>query len=403
MSTVAAAQPGDTADRVMPRPHLNSLFLPQDSSLRRGFISPNVPREAQFLAHFEDRCIFYDVFWDEAGKRILLHGPPPVNLAQHYRNARYTARPSGTRLRARGHHSQKVHIYSLAAPAGTTHLEVEFAGMTFTVPVGANYSSWFEGQNLLATVSKNNDLQWIADWARFHVVNQGASAVLLFDNASDRYAPADIEATLVAVNGLDKICVVPAPFAYQRPDNALPDNRFWAHFLQPSLFTNMFRRYAARASGILDCDIDELAVPLTDETVFETARASRSGTVYFRNRWIEPVPVKPRPDGVYRHRDFCLAKADDDVTRGGTTKWAMAPDRRWMQDLRVQPRAHLIINRPPLTRHKPGTAYIAHFRGISTSWKYDRRVTLESDDTLVEDTRLSALLKSTFPEAGSAS
>lgn len=402
MSTAVAAEPRADTDRVMPRPHLNPLVLPQDCSLRRGLISAEVPREAQFLAHFEDRCIFYDVFWDAAGKRIILHGPPPVNLTQHYRDARYTARPSGKRLRARGHHSQKVHLCSLAAPADTSHLEVEFAGMTFTVPVGTNHSGWFEGQNLLATVSKNNDLQWIADWARFHVVNQGASAVLLFDNASDRYTPADIEATLLTVEGLKRICVVPAPFAYQRPDNALPDNRFWAHFLQPSLFTNMFRRYGARAAGILDCDIDELAVPLTGETVFETARASRSGTVYFRNRWIEPVPVAPRPDG-YRHRDFCFAKAGDDITRGGTTKWAMAPDRRWMRDLRIQPRAHLIANRPPFTRHRPGTAYIAHFRAISTSWKYDRKVTLETDETLVEDTTLSALLKSTFPETGGAS
>lgn len=402
MSMAAAARADANGDRVMPLPLLNSLVLPQDCPLRRGLISPSVPREARFLAHFEDRCIFYDVFWDVAGKRIILHGPPPVNLSEHYRNARFTARPSGKLLRARGHHSQKVHLYSLAAPADTTHLEVEFARMIFTVPVGANHSAWFEGQNLLTTVSKNNDLQWIADWARFHVVNQGASAVLLFDNASDRYAPADIEATLAAVDGLRRICVVPAPFAYQRPDNALPDNRFWAHFLQPSLFTNMFRRYAALAAGILDCDIDELAVPLAGETVFETARASRSGTVYFRNRWIEPVPVEPRPDG-YRHRDFCLAKAGDDITRGGTTKWAMAPGRRWMRNLRVQPRAHLIANRPPFTRHKPGTAYIAHFRGISTSWKYDRGVTFESGETLVEDTRLSALLKSTFPDNGSTS
>jgi len=382
---------------VTPRPGLHSLVLPQ-GAIRRELIEPELPRAPEFLARYEHYCIFYDVYWDATGTRIIMQGPPPINLARFYREATYIAQPSGIALTAKAHHSEKVYLYSLEAPAGTTSLDITFAGSQFSVSVGRNYSSFFENEDLLCTVSKNNDLQWIVDWARFHVVNQGATAVLLFDNGSDRYTLSNLEAALTSVVGLRKVCVVPVPFAYQRPDDALPKKRFWAHFLQPSLFVNMFRRYGAHAGGILNCDIDELLVPLKGQTVFEAARASRSGTVYFRSRWIEPVPGELRPNG-YRHRDFYLTRPQTDATRGKTDKWAMAPDRKWLQDLRVHPYTHLIQNRPPFTRHKPNNAYIAHFRGISTGWKYDRPITLERSESLVEDGELMRAMDKAFGEA----
>src|SRR5690606_30799903 len=127
------------------------------------------------------------------------------------------------------------------------------------------------------------------------------------------------------------------------------------------VIVNMFRRYGMAANGILNCDIDELAVPLAAETVFESATRSRSGSVYFRGCWIEAVPEAPR-DGGYRHTDFRCVAADVDYRVGSTNKWAVAPNRRWLQKLSAHPYPHAISNRPMLTRHKPGTAYIAHFK-----------------------------------------
>ena len=39
----------------------------------------------------------------------------------------------------------------------------------------------FAGRNCLVTLSRNNDLRWIRDWAAFHVREHGAEALLLFD------------------------------------------------------------------------------------------------------------------------------------------------------------------------------------------------------------------------------
>lgn len=360
--------------------------------------TPGAPeRSAAFLDRFERKVLFYDVYWHADGKRIILQGPPPVDLLELYRTLVVVAQPGGTRLTLRAHHSANLHLFSVGAPKGTTHLAISMGGVTQSVPVGPNHSPFFAGTNLLVTVSKNNDLRWISDWARFHVVNQGVTAVLLFDNMSECYDIRAVEETLGTVPGLQRFGVVPVPFDYTGPDNAVPKDRFWAHFLQPALFTNMLRRYGAHATGILNCDVDELLVPRGRETVFEAARRSWSGTVYFRSAWVEPVPDTLKPNG-YRHADFRHFATTTDYRRNPKHKWAMTPQRRWLGALRVHAYAHKLRNGIPFARQVPGNAFVAHFRGISTSWKYDRPVTLQTDKALRTDPDLEAAFRRAFPE-----
>ena len=374
---------------------MNPVFLPD--GVVRGLRPANAARSEKFLGRYESRVLFYDVYWSQDGRQIILQGPPPVDLGAQYAAARYICQPSGTELRAKPHHSDLVHLFSLDAPQGTTHLDIVFAGQVQRALVGANHGDFFAGTKLLFTLSKDNDLAWIADWARFHVVTQGVDAILLFDNLSTRYSMAELEDTLLGVEGLKRVAVVPVPFTYPLEDLAVPEHIFWAHFLQPGVIVNMLRRYGMATDGILNCDIDELAVPLAAQTVFESARQSRSGTVYFRGCWIEPVPSAARTDG-YRHADFTQVEAGIDVTRGPTNKWALTPHRRWLANLKIHPYPHVIENRPMLTRHKPGTAFIAHFKAISNGWKYDRQVVSETAVPLKTQPELARALAQAFPE-----
>ena len=375
---------------------MNALMLPEGTP-RRGLLPTPLPRSEGFLSSYERDVLFYDVFWDVHARDVILIGPPPIDLGGSYREAVFRALPSNDKLGAKWHRSSWVHVLSLRAPKGTTHIEVTFAGVAQQVAVGPNHSEFFAGNNLLFTQSKNNDLAWIRDWAQFHVVNQGVDAVLLFDNNSTRYGLDEIQATLLAVPGLKKVAVVAVPFTFPREDEAYPRNIFWADFLQRSVIVDMFRRFGMLANGILNCDIDELAVPLTQETVFEAANRSRSGTVYYRFCWVEPVPEALSPTG-YRHRDFKNIAAEADYMAGPTTKWALTPKRRWMRALKIQPQTHAVENRPMLTRHKPNNAFIAHFRGISTSWKYDRPVEISANKALRRDTALTRALDRAFPD-----
>lgn len=376
---------------------MNPVMLPEGAP-RRGLVPTELERSEKFLASYERDVLFYDVFWDRDHRKILMIGPPAIDLAAHYRSATYRALPSGRLLQPRGHHSKHVQLFSLQAPPETTHLEVSFAGRVQQIVVASNKAEFFAGQKLLFTLSQNNDLAWIADWARFHVVNQGVTAVLLFDNRSDRYRLNDIESCLLDVPGLSRVGVVGVPFNYPHADEAVPKDIFWAHFLQPAVIVDMYRRFGIAAQGILNCDIDELAVPLANETVFESAARSRSGTVYFRGCWIEAVPETQKP-GNYRHTDFRSVASDVNYARGGTNKWALVPNRRWLQRLRSHPYPHAIANRPWGTRHKPGTAFIAHFKAISTGWKYERGVVASSAMDLKKEPKLSEALDRAFEPA----
>lgn len=387
------SSPAEQAE-LLSTPILNALMLPEGGP-RRGLLPATLPRSEVFLASYERNVLFYDAFWDVHGRDVILIGPPPIDLGHHYRTAKFKAVPSKNTLSAKWHRTPCVHVLSLRAPKGTTHIEVTFAGVTQQVPVGANQSEFFAGNNLLFTQSKNNHLAWIRDWARFHVVNQGVDAVVLFDNNSTRYGIDEVQATLLAVPGLKKVAVVPVPFTFPREDMTYTRNIFWADFLQRSVIVDLFRRFGMLTNGILNCDIDELAVPLTSETVFEAANKSRSGSVYYRFAWIESVPEAVSEAG-YRHKDFRKMAADADYSVGPTTKWALTPKRRWMQPLKIQPQTHAVENRPMLTRHKPGNAFIAHFRGISTSWKYDRPIESSAEKVLRRDDALSQALDRAF-------
>lgn len=376
--------------RRLPRPSHSAVYLPEDGPLRRGLIAPKTARQPDFLARYEDRALFYDCYWTADQSRVLLHGPSPVDLAPHYARARYRALPSGTALKWRKTQSPHLYMVVLSPPPGTTHIEIGFADLTFTVAVQPNHSDWFAGENVLFTQSQNNHLNWIADWAKFHVAEQEITAIAFFDNLSTAYGLEDIERVLERVPGLRKFMVMSTPHRYQLLDRAYPRDAFWAHFLQPSVITRMFRRFGMQTRALLNCDIDELMVRLGDKTLCDEAVEARSGTVYARARWVEGPPkagaVQP-----FRHADFSLVKPESLTLKGRTDKWVVAPQRRWLDDLKIHPYPHLFENRPMLTRVKTSGTYMAHFRAISTSWKYDRSMAAQGSGTgLVPDPFLQA-------------
>lgn len=380
---------------ILPSPRLNSMMLPD--GVVRGMRPPTGTRPASFTDHYEGKVLFYDIFWHLDGRTALLVGPPPIDLDQRFGRMVCVALPSGRKVRWREHNSKRLRLCSIKPPAGTTHVQITYAGATQTVAIADNESAFFEGSNVLFTLSKNNPLEWIADWSRFHAVNQRTNAVLLVDNGSTDYGPGDIETALVSIPGIQRVAVLPAPFPYGRKDDWVRKDQAWSQFLQPAMFLVMLRRYAQTARGILNCDIDELAVPFPQGNVYDAAASSRSGTVYYRGAWVAALP-EPGRSAPYRHRDFRRLEADAGQGMSSLHKWAMAPNRRWLERLNVHPYPHFLRNRAMGTRHKPTDVFIAHFRGISTSWKYDRQVQDAAGADLPVEPALAQALDRAFPD-----
>ena len=325
------------------------------------------------LTKFETRALVYDTFWHADGKRILLVGPPPLNLEPQIRHARYLALPSRIPLRSNYHVSASVMLTELSgAPAGTTGVEMILDRERFELPLQPNSAAELAGRRVLFTMSKDNELAWIREWAHYHATIQGADAIVLFDNGSTRYETAEIEATLRSVRGIKRAAVLSWPYRYGATDMAAIPNPYYGLFLQIASMSVVLRRYAARAHGLLNCDIDELPSAPDGETAFDLAHASAHGLVVMRGQFIEAVPTRRTNGRVPIHRDYLSRRRDPLARLSRPHKWALDPTRPWVADLGVHPYMHWIEGCSWFRKTQPPGLFHWHFRGINTNWKEHR-------------------------------
>jgi hypothetical protein len=378
-----------SAAAVEGEPH--AAFLPAEGPLRRLPRAPRRPRPPAVLDGYEDRALVYDAFWHEDGRRILLVGPPPQNLAAHYRTARYTA--GGLTLRARHHATVSTMITELeGAPPETREVTMELAGTQHELTIGANRSDAFAGRRLLFTMSKDNDLAWIAEWARWYQRLHGADAIVIFDNGSTRYGLAEIEETLCGIAGIEVVSAVGWPWRYGVTDRAVWNNPFYVLYLQVASMNVLLRRFGTKAAAIVNSDVDELIASPDGTSIFELARQSRGGIVSMRGRYMEPLAAPDAP--VERtHRHYRHRLADDRRAQSRPRKWAIDPSRPWFASLDVHLYMHWIEGRPPFSKSTPAGVFYRHFRAINTNWK-DERTALRHgrDEDLVLDRDFAELV-----------
>jgi hypothetical protein len=359
----------------------SAAFLAEGAALKRGPRAPKRQRPPAFYEKFEARALAYDCFWHADGEHILIVGPPPLNLARNWRAARFLAMPSGTDLRPETFISESVMLTALSgAPAGTTAIKLALDGERYELPVQPNFSDRLAGKRLLFTMSKDNDLDWLRSWASYHARRHGTEAVLLFDNGSTRYGIGDIEEALLSVPGLDHVAVASWPWTYGSPDPAVLNNPFYTLFLQIASMSVALRRYGAKAAGILNCDIDELVHTPAGTTIFDLAHESPKGLVVMEGRFIEAVTAAENPV----HADFTLRLRDEKARRSPPRKWALDPNRDWVQSLAVHPYMHWVRGRPAFGKTQRPDVFYWHFRGISTNWKDRRTETGHLDAAMLE-------------------
>jgi hypothetical protein len=257
-------------------------------------------------------------------------------------------------------------ITELAAPAGTTALEVALAGETFTLPVQPNSCAELSGKRILFTINKDNDPAWIREWANFHACMHGADAVVLVDNGSTAYDPSYLQHMLADIPHM-LTCVLSWPHSFGPIDKAVRTNPYWARFLQIGSMSMVLRRFGERAYGLLNCDIDELAGTESGQSIYDLAHQSRGGLVAFRGTWIEAAPP-----GRGSHRDYSQRLVDPAKALSRQRKWALDPSRPWVRRLSVHPYWHWIEGRAPFSKSMPEDARYWHFKGINTNWKQPR-------------------------------
>jgi hypothetical protein len=148
-------------------------------------------RHESYEDDFDFATVFYDCFWSSAGDAIILIGPPLLNLETELELAIIaypSMAPCDIVLR---HVFLGCHIIA-KAPAGTTGLLLRTGTSESFIAPQPNLCALFRERRTVVTLSRNNELTWIQDWAAFNRKYHGCDGVLIYDNNSDAYGINDI-------------------------------------------------------------------------------------------------------------------------------------------------------------------------------------------------------------------
>jgi hypothetical protein len=355
------------------------VMLDPGRGLRREPVRPAAFRIGDFDREFDALTLFYDAFRAPTGTHIVLLGPPLLNLRPLAEEMRAVALPSGASC---GFHIRELDRHAqvwVEVPRGTERLALSGPLGTFEVAPRDNLGSRFAGRRVLLTLSKNNRPEWIADWVRYHRDIHGVDAVLFYDNASTRYAPEELAATITAIPGIEDAAVVAWPFKYG--PQGLDAKRFWdSDFCQSGVFEHARWCFLAAARSVMNADIDELVVSTTGVSAFAAAERSRFGVIRYRGLWVPGIEGTTRvatDRQPLRHREFQHVLAPRRVRRWLVLsgyedrcppKWVVVP-RRCPQH--AQWSVHSFKNWLPSLPVTSAFGY-RHFREINDNWKYDR-------------------------------
>ena len=279
------------------------MTLPADSPERRQITRPVEYRQPGFADEFDATTVFYDVIargpWPLG--RLVLVGPPLRNFTQAIMAGRINGRPIRTLLSRYFERDRCCDIWLSTTLTQPVYLQFGF-GSALLFPSRAEPRR-YAGRRVLYTLSKDNNPVWVIDWARFHVANHAADAVLIYDNGSVRYTSSELLATLrAALPGLP-VDVVSWPFRYG-PGGFSSASGWDSDFCQAAAFQDARFRFLERAAGVLNCDVDEFVVSTGGRSVFEAAATSTAGCVAFAGDWIAATRRPSDPKGSPRHGDF---------------------------------------------------------------------------------------------------
>ncbi len=367
------------------------VVAPADQAVRRTPSRPPHQRPPGFEAQFDTDTIFFDVV--HADRRLILSGPTLREFGPLLDDAELLLDGVpyvGGRHRRDLSRAARI-VLDCPDPAATFTLRT--ADVELSVPVTVADPTVFAGRRVLFTHSQDNALDWVVDWARYHQVNHGTDAVLIYDNASTRYGPADLDAALRAVPGIDVVRVVPWPFRFG------PQGGIWAgdatiawdsDFCQIGAMENARFVHLADAAGVVNADVDELVVAAPGVSVYDRLEAA-GGYLRYSGHWIEAVTGTRSADATSpRHADYWV----HDPERGRCLcKWSVIPAA---VPLEAQWTPHGIYGLPMRVDEE---FELAHFRAINCDWK-TVRTTPQPYDPAVHLVQLSLVagLHRAFPE-----
>ncbi len=240
---------------------LNSILIPEDMNLSR-MPNPKDMLSPEDLKKFDEKTIFYDVFIDQTGSRLVAIGPAAINLSDYIKSATLYVNEKRTAFSYRDLPEYKISILE-AKIKPDNHYSVALAFPDFKHEIKINDNTCDRGKSILVAISKNNNPAWVATWAEFHKHNYNIDEVIVYDNGSDNIK--ELRKTLE-----DKAHIINWDFPYG------PPKKRFNKFAQPGALNHCLQKFG-KGGKIYNFDIDELLI--ADNKKLEK-ELSTNGTVY---------------------------------------------------------------------------------------------------------------------------
>lgn len=364
------------------------LVLRETDEIRRNKTRPERLRESNYTEKYDDRTIFYDAVIRH--DQVLLPGPPLLNLEALV--SLDTISVDGRRpLRVETSRLERTQITKLTFEEPITsrsELKLDYPGVgPLTTQITPTDTSEFRDAKVLLTMQKDEELIWIRDWASYYATIHECNAVIIFDNNSTKYSNTELLNTIQSVPGVETAVVVNWPFKYGPQGGVwVGTSAAWdSDFCQIGAFQTARYKFLPEARGMINADIDELVVPLTESTVFDELENSTHGVIGYGGHWIENRPINLSPEQLPKHKHFFLTQGRKSPC---AMKWSGVPGR-WPET--AQPTAHYVRNIDYLPSPN---FYTAHFRGLNSGWKTQTRLKeVSSSHDLLFDENLADSLR----------
>ena len=377
---------------------LTSWALPSDCGIiRQPTRAPDL-RHGDFWERYDATTVIFDLFRTQDPEMLLAICPPLHNLEQDLA-LRFRAEPSGKPCSFTRQTRVNGDRLWIRVPKGTERLVAETSIGEIPLIPGPDMTDVFRDLRVAFTLSKDNDLVWIRDWAAYNARVHGVDAVVVYDNGSTRYGRADIESALATVPELALFSVIDWPFRYGPADyrRDLTVGMADCDYCQVGALEHAARRMFSQAAAVINTDIDELIYAVDDIDLFDALRDSETGYLSIHGHWVEAVPDVLAPTRRHAAYSQCVRQETPAVQ---STKWVVDPRR-------LHPDAfwniHLVYG-ADCDRGSVNFRF-GHYRAISTNWdlhdyKTDGTLRTEArpDNELQELPMLRAALDIAFPD-----